>query len=142
MTHKEINAWVMAASAVLISAWVGYDLATDGMAPTAQEAAVAMLWAIGYTLLFNIIAVIVGVIVVTIVQREEVTDERADERDQMFIARAMRNAYYVLSASVGLILVGLAAGIEPAVLPYLLFAVSMLAGGVFALSQAIYYRID
>lgn len=91
--------------------------------------------------MFNIIAVIIGVIVVTIVQREEVRDERADERDHLVNAQAMRNAYFVLSVGVALIIVGQAAGLEPVILPYLLFGISMLAGGIFALSQAIYYRI-
>lgn len=141
MTQKEVNAWVMALSAVLISAWVGLGLASNGPAPTAQEAAVAMLWAIGYTLLFNMVAVIVGVIVLTIVQGERLKDERADERDRLVTARAMRNAYFVLSVGVGLILFGQATGLDPVVLPYLLFGISMVAGGTFALSQAIYYRV-
>lgn len=142
MSHKEINAWVMAASAVLISAWVVFGIASDGLAPTAQQAAISMVWAIGCTILFNVVAVVVSVVAVTIVQREELRDERADERDHLVTARAMRNAYFVLSSGVGVILVGLALGLEMVTLPYLLFGISMLAGGIFALSQAVYYRVS
>lgn len=142
MSHKEISAWVMVLSAVVISAWVGLGLVNDGVAGTAQEGAVRMAWAIGYTVALNIVAVIIGVIVVSIVRREEVRDERADERDRMVSARAMGNGYFVLSIGIAGVLIAQALGIADVWVPYLLFGVSMLAGGIFAATQVVLYRIS
>lgn len=142
MSHKEISAWVMAISAVVISVWVAWEVAANGLAPTPAEAAVKMLWAIGYSIAFNIFAVIIGVIVVSIVRREEVRDERADERDNLIAGRAMGMAYLVLSVSIAGVLIWQALGLEANVTPYALFAASMLAGGTFAVSQLVLYRVS
>jgi hypothetical protein len=99
-----------------------------------------MLWAIGWSIGLNIVAVIIGVIAVSIVQREEVKDERADERDRLINGKAMRNAYFVLSLGVLGVLIWQALGLDAALGPYALFAMSMLAGVVFAASQIVYYR--
>ena len=140
MSQKELNAWVMVVSAILVSGWVAVEAMGSGLAATAQAAAWKMLWAIGYTIAFNIVAVIVGTIVVSIVRREEVRDERADERDVLVSGMAMRNGYFVLSVGVGLTLVAWAVGLDVVTIPYVLFGISMLAGGIFAASQIVYYR--
>lgn len=141
MSHKELSAWVMVVSAAVVSAWVAWGLMTGGVAASPREAALGMLWAVGYSILLNIIAVIIGVIGVAIVTRHEVKDERADERDKLVNGMSMRNAYFVLSISVALALVAQAFWIEPIALPYVLFFASMLAGTVFAVSQIVYYRL-
>jgi hypothetical protein len=138
MTFKEWNAAIMVTSGVLISAWVAYDaLATTAWTGTVAEVAADMLWAIGYVIAFNIVAVIVVTILVSIVQREELKGERADAVS----AKAMRNGYFVLSISCAAILVLLALGIAPVFAVYALFGASMLAGVIFAASQLVYYRI-
>lgn len=141
MTNKEISAVVMVLSAIAISAWVVWDATTGGLAASVPEASWKMLWAIGYTIVVNIVAVIVGVIVVSIIQRETVSDERADERDQAVSNKAMRNGYFVLSVGVLGVLIWQALGLDPVLGPYALFGVSMLAGAVFAASQLAYYRL-
>lgn len=132
---------VMVLSAIVISAWVAWEAVAFGVPASPSEAAGKMLWAIGYSILFNIVAVIVGVIVMSIAQREEVRDERADERDRVINSHAMRNAYFVLSIGVLVVLFAQAFGLVPQLAPYGLFAVSMLAGAVFAVSQLVYYRV-
>ncbi|MEQ1901919.1 MAG: DUF2178 domain-containing protein [Devosia sp.] len=141
MTAKEISAVVMVLSAIAISAWVAWDMTHGGLAASLSEAAWKMLWAIGYSIGLNIVAVIIGVIAVSIVQREEVKDERADERDKLVNGKAMRNAYFVLSIGVLLVLIWQALGLEAVFGPYALFGVSMLAGVTFAISQLYYYRM-
>ena len=142
MSMKEISAVVMVLGAVVISVWVGSDLLASGPAGEMSAAAWEMLWAIGYVIVFNIIAVIVGVIVVSIARREEVKDERADERDRLINGKAMTAAYFVLSIGVLGVLVWQALGLEPNWVPYALFGVSMLAGGAHAVSQLVFYRMS
>jgi hypothetical protein len=142
MTTKEISAWVMVLSAVAVSAWVVWDASANGVAASLSAAAWKMLWAIGYSIGLNIVAVIVGVIAVSIVQREEVKDERADERDKLIKGKAMRNAYFVLSVGVLLVLIWQAFGLAAVLGPYALFGISMAAGAVFAISQIVYYRVS
>jgi hypothetical protein len=142
MTQKELEAWVMVLSAVVVSGWVAWDMVNGGVPAELSAAAWKMVWAIGYVIGFNIVAVIVGVIVVSIVSREVVRDERADERDQLVISRAMRNGYFVLSIGVGGVMIWQALGLPAELGPYALFGISMLAGGTFAASQIVYYRIN
>lgn len=141
MTYKEWNAIVMVMSAVLVSGWLGWDLWTSGLAESISESAWQVLWAIGYVIAFNIVAIILITIVIGIVRRETLADEADDERDRLVTARAARNAYFVLSVSILGILILQAVGFDPVLGPYLLFGVSMLAGGIFAASQFIYYRL-
>ena len=140
MSYKEVNAAIMVVSAIVISAWVVYDALAGGVAATVPDAAVKMLWAIGYTVALNIVASIVAAIVLSIVQREELKDERADERDHLVSSKGMRNGYFVLSIGVALVLIAQALGLDPALGPYALFGISILAGAVFAGSQFLYYR--
>jgi hypothetical protein len=141
MSYKEVNAAVMLLSAVVISAWIALDTAANGFAANAPEAAVRMLWGIGYTVAFNIVAIIAVTIVFAVVTREVLKDERADERDQLVASKAMRNGYFVLSVGVLGVLIWQALGLEAALVPYALFGISMLAGGIYAGSQLFYYRI-
>jgi uncharacterized membrane protein len=142
MTQKELEAWVMVLSAIVISGWVWWDATSNGVPADVPGAAWKMVWAIGYVIVFNIIAVIVGVIVVSIVQREVVKDEKADERDRQVVNRSMRNGYFVLSIGVGGVILWQALGLSPELGPYALFAISMLAGATFSASQLVYYRIN
>ncbi|HZY69283.1 MAG TPA: hypothetical protein VFE52_11880 [Devosia sp.] len=142
MSQRELEAVVMVLSAVVISAWVGWDAAGGGVPATLSAAAWKMVWAVGYSIGFNILAVIVGHIVFAIVTNGgKVDDERADERDRMIAARSMRNAYFVLSIGVAGVLIWQALGLPAELGPYALFGISQLAGGAFALSQIIYYRV-
>lgn len=141
MTVKEIQSWVMVLGAIVISGWVAWDAVNGGVPASLSEAAWKMLWAVGYVIVFNIFAVIVGVILVSIVRREEVRDEATDERDRLVSSKAMRNGYFVLSIGVVGVLVWQALGLPAELGPYALYGVSMLAGGVFAASQIVYYRI-
>jgi nitrate reductase gamma subunit len=142
MSTKEISAFVMVLSAVVISGWVAWDAMGNGVAATAAEAAGKMVWAIGYSIVFNIVAVIVGVIVVSVARREEVKDERADERDRLINAKSMMAGYFVLSIGVLLVLIWQAFGLAANHAPYALFGISMLAGGAFAVSQIVQYRLS
>ncbi len=142
MSMKEISAVVMVLSAIVISAWVGNDLLSNGPAGEMSAAAWEMLWAIGYVIVFNIIATIVGVIVVSIAQRQEVKDEATDERDRLINGKGMSAGYFVMSVGVLGVLVWQALGLAPNWVPYALFGVSMLAGGLFAAVQLVLYRMS
>jgi len=141
MTMKEISAAVMVLSAIVFSVWVASDLLTKGAPAEVSQAAWNMLWAIGWVIVFNIVAVIIGVIVVSIAQREEVKDERADERDKVINSRAMSTGYFVLSIGIVGVLLLMATGMQANLVPYVLFGISMLAGVAFAVSQLVLYRL-
>ena len=143
MTQKELEAWVMVLSAIVISGWVALDASSNGLPVDVSAAAWKMIWAVGYSVLFNIIAVIVGHIVFAIITGgSEMSDERADERDRLINGKAMRNGYFVLSVGVLGVLIWQALGLPATLGPYALFGISMLAGGTFAVSQLVYYRIN
>ncbi len=141
MTNKEISAAVMVLSVIVITAYVAYDTMVGGAPASLPIAAWKMLWAIGYSIAFNIVAVIIGVIVISIIQREGVADERADERDRLIDGKSVRNAYLVLSIGVLGVLIWQALGLDTIWGPYALFGVSMLAAGIYSGSQLVYYRI-
>ena len=143
MTQKELEALVMVLSTVVISGWVWWDATTNGMPADVSGAAWKMVWAVGYSILFNIIAVILGHILFAIFTGgRNITDEKTDERDRLINGKAMRNGYFVLSIGVLGVLIWQALGLPATLGPYALFGISMLAGGTFALSQLIYYRIS
>ena len=141
MSYKQWNAAIMVTSALIFSAWVGWRLINDGPPADVSAGAWQMLWAIFYVIIFNIGASILVTIVVSIIQREELVDEAGDERDLAVGARAMRNGYGVLSVATAGVIVALALGLDTVMVPHVLFGISMLAGGVFAASQLVYYRI-
>ena len=142
MTQKELEAGVMVLSAIVISAWVAWDASRGGVPATLGEAAWKMVWAVGYSILFNILAVIAGHILYAVVTGGRgVSDEKTDERDRLINGRAMPNGYFVLSVGVAAVLLWQALGLPAELGPYALFGISMLAGGIFAASQVVYYRI-
>ena len=141
MTQKELEAWVMVLSAIVISGWVAWDATSGGVPGDVSGAAWKMVWAVGYSVLFNIIAVIVGHIVFAIFTGgREITDEKADERDRLINSKGMRNGYFVLSIGLLGVLIWQGLGLPPELGPYALFGISMLAGGTYAASQVFYYR--
>lgn len=143
MTQKELEAWVMVLSAIVISAWVWWDATRGGLPADVSGAAWKMVWAVGYSILFNIIAVIVGHILFAIITGgREISDEKADERDRLINGKAMRNGYFVLSIGVLGVLIWQGLGLPATLGPYALFGISMLAGGTYAASQILYYRIN
>ena len=143
MTQKELEAWVMVLSVFVISGWVWLDATRSGVPADVSGAAWKMVWAVGYSILFNIVAVIVGHIVFAIFTGgKQITDERADERDRLINGKAMRNGYFVLSIGVLGVLIWQGLGLPAQLGPYALFGISMLAGGTFAASQILYYRIN
>jgi hypothetical protein len=143
MTQKELEAWVMVLSAIVISGWVAWDATRGGVPAAPSAAAWKMVWAIGYSILLNIIAVIVGHIVFAIFTGgREIPDEKTDERDRLISSKAMRNGYFVLSIGVGGVIVWQALGLPAELVPYALFGISMLAGGSYAASQVFYYRTN
>jgi hypothetical protein len=99
------------------------------------------VWAIGFTVLFNIVAVIGMTIAVSIARRQEFRDERADERDRSIAAKSMRNAYFVGSVTGLAALLIFASAADPSLAIYMLFAGMLLAGAVDAASRLVYYWI-
>lgn len=143
MTQKELEAWVMVLSVIVISGWVWMDANGGGVPADVSGSAWKMVWAVGYSIVFNIIAVIVGHIVFAIFTGgREISDERADERDRLINGKSMRNGYFVLSIGVLGVLIWQGLGLPAELGPYALFGISMLAGGTFAASQVLYYRIN
>ena len=142
MSVKEISAAASVLGAVVISLWVWWDAANAGVPAEMSGVAWKMLWAIGYVIVFNIIAVIIGTILVSIAQREEVKDERADERDRLIGGRAMTAGYMVMSIGVLGVLIWTATGLAPNLVPYALFGVSMLAGAAHGVFQLVFYRLS
>ena len=142
MSVKEISAVASVLGAVVISLWVWWDAANAGVPAEMSAVAWKMLWAIGYTIVFNIVAVIIGTIIVSIAQREEVKDERADERDRLIGGRAMTAGYLVVSIGVLGVLIWQAMGLAPNLVPYALFGVCMLAGAAYGVVQLVFYRLS
>ncbi len=141
MGSREISAAVMVLGAVVISVWVAWDAMRGGVPAEASAAAWKMLWAIGYSILFNIVVVIIGVIAVSIARREEVKDERADERDRMIDGRANTLGYIMLSFGVLAVLIMQANGLAANFVPYWLFGIAMIAGGGSSLAKLVLYRV-
>ena len=143
MTQRELEAWVMVLGAIVISGWVWWDSSRNGVPGDLSGAAWKMVWAVGYTIVFNIIAMIVGNILFAIVTGgRELADEKADERDRLINSKAMRNGYFVMSIGVLGVLIWQGLGLPPTLGPYALFGICMLAGAIYAASQLVYYRIN
>lgn len=140
MTFKEMSAAVMLLGVVVISVWVLRD-ALGAPEASLPEVATRLCWAIGASIVFNIVAIIVFAILVSIAQGREITDEAADERDHAVGAKAMRNAYVVASVAGLAALIVWAMGWEVTTGVYVLYGGLMLAGGVDAASRLVYYRI-
>ena len=141
MTYKEWTAAVQLTGAVLIAAWAAFNVLGDE-ARTVAGAAMALVWAIGVVIVYNIVAMILVTIAVSIANGgQELKDERADERDKAVAARSMRNAYVVVSVGGALTLALLAFGFPPVTGIHVLFATLMLGGATDALSRLVYYRL-
>ena len=142
MTMKQWNAAIQLVGLVVVGTW----LVLDGMGaagPGSDFAAVAMklVWAIGAVIIFNILGSILTVILVSIVTRTELKDEKADERDALIDAKAMRNGGAVTSVLAALSLLAVALGVAPGFAVYALFVAPVLGGATDAVSRLVYYRI-
>lgn len=140
MSFKEWEAVVNIIAAIVIGAWVIFE-ALINPAPTVAAAAIRLLWAILFGVLFTIAAMITMSILVSMARREEFKDEKADERDKLVGLRAMRNGYVVASIAGVASLFYLAFGSNAAEAAYALFFGLMLAGVVDSASRLLYYRI-
>jgi hypothetical protein len=140
MTYKELNAAVMILSGASIAAWVAWQAVT---APASDLESVAwrLLYAIGLNIIINIALMIVATILVSIAQRAELKDERADERDRSISDRSLRNGYFAVSVGGLAVIIMLAMGQGPIVAAYALFGVLMLGGLIDPVSRLVYYRI-
>jgi hypothetical protein len=141
MTYKELNAAMMIVSGAGIAAWVAWQAVNDPV-PDLVSVAWRLLYAIGFTILVNIVLIIVATIVVSIARREEFKDERADERDRAINDRSMRNSYFALSVGGLAVIVAMALGQGPIVAAYGLFAVLLIGGLIDPISRLVYYRIS
>jgi hypothetical protein len=142
MSFKEWTAVVQIAGVILIGGWVVLDAIGGGATQPLQAVAMKLVWTIGAVILFNIVAIIIVSILVSIAQRAELKDEKADERDRLFATLSSRNGYVVTSIAAALALVAVAFGAEPVIAIYALFAAPMLGGATDAVSQLVYYRIS
>lgn len=140
MTYKELNAAVMILGGIAIAAWVAWQAVADP-APDLESIALRLLYAIGLNILINIVLMILATVVVSIAQREELKDERADERDRAITDRSMRNGYFAVSLGGLAVIVLLALGQGPVVAAYMLFGALLIGGLVDPVSRLVYYRI-
>ncbi|MGV3490474.1 MAG: hypothetical protein ACO1OG_04050 [Devosia sp.] len=140
MTYKELNAAVMVVTSLAVAGWVWWQAMVDP-APDAQALAWRLLYAIGVNILINIAVMIIATIAVSIVQREELKDERADERDRIISDKSMRNGYFAVSIAGLGVIIGLALGYDATAAAYALFGALMLGGVIDPISRLVYYRI-
>ena len=142
MTFKEWHAVIQLIGQVLIVGWLVLDGMGGGAAGLDFGGVAARLcWAILAMIGLTILLTIVTVIMVSVVQREELKDEAADERDRLVAALGGRNGGAVTSSVAALSLPALALGVEPILAVYALFAAPMLGGTTDAISRLIYYRV-
>ncbi|WP_437669864.1 hypothetical protein [Sorangium sp. So ce131] len=142
MTFKEWNAAIMLTGQMMIAGWLVFDaVTTQGWDAPVSAVSQRLLWALLASVAFNVVATIVVTILVSVIRREQLKDERADERDKAILARSMRNGYLVLSSSGGAVLLLLALGGSPALGAYALLAALMLGGAADSISKLVYYRI-
>lgn len=140
MTYKELNAAVMILSGAGIAAWVAWQAITTP-APDLENVAWRLLYAIGLNIIINIALMIAATILVSIAQRAELRDERADERDRSISDRSLRNGYFAVSIGGLAVIILLALGQGPIVAAYALFGVLMLGGLIDPVSRLVYYRV-
>lgn len=140
MTYKELNAGVMILCGAGVAAWVAWQAVT---APASDLESVAwrLLYAIGLNILINIVLMILATIVVSVARREELKDERADERDRAITDKSLRNSYFAVSIGGLAVIIVLAMGQGPIVAAYLLFTGLMIGGLIDPISRLVYYRI-
>lgn len=139
MSFKEWNAAVTIAVSVVVGIWVAIE-AIGSPAPSLAAMAGRLVWAIGVTIVLNIVLMIAMAILVSMARREEFKDERADERDLAITARGMRNGYFIASIAGLICLILLALGMSAELAIYTLFGGLLLAGVADAASRLVYYR--
>ncbi|UYO00785.1 MAG: hypothetical protein KIT02_06140 [Devosia sp.] len=141
MTFKEMMAGVQLAGVVVVVGWLAWDFATGGAEGLGMAGvAIKLLWAVGGLVTFNIVGTILATIIISIIRREELKDEPADERDVQIEARSLRNSGIVTSVAAALSLIPLAMGTAPEFAAYALFLAPVFGGTINALSQLYYYR--
>ena len=142
MTMKELVAWVAMIVQVMIAIWVFWAL-PGGLPPevTPADAAMRVLWGVGAMIVLIVVLTIIAAIGVSIAQREEISDDRTDERDRSIAARSARNAHVASSLGMIATVIAIAMGLPLPLAVFMLFG-AMLAGGVTdSISQLVYYRI-
>lgn len=140
MTFKEMMAGVQVLGVVLVGGWLIWDGVNGGTTGTTAEIAIKLLWAVGAMIAFNVVGTVVGTILVSIVQRQELRDEPADERDHAVAARSLRNSGIATSILAALALIPLALGVDVNLAVYALFVAPVVGGTINALSELYYYR--
>ena len=140
MSYKELEAGVMVVSSIGVAAWVAWRAVVEPVGDV-ESVAWRLLYAIGFTILINIALMIVASIAVSIARREELKDERADERDRSISDRSMRNSYFVVSIGGLAVIIGLAMGFDASAAAYALFGALLLGGVADPISRLVYYRI-
>jgi hypothetical protein len=141
MSYKEWTAVVQLVGGALALLWLAWDLLGGGFQQTDPAAvALKLVWVIVAIIGFNIVGMIVVAILVGIVKREELKDEKADERDRAINARSSRNGYVITSSLAALALLAVAFGTDPVLAVYALFFAPLAGGLTAALSELVYYR--
>ena len=140
MTYKQLNASVMILSGAGIAAWVVWQAMSDP-AQDLENVAFRLLYAIGLNIIINIVLMILATILVSVARREDLKDERADERDRSIADKSLRNGYFAVSIGGLAVIVALAFGLGPIFAAYLLFGVLLLGGLVDPVSRLVYYRV-
>ncbi len=141
MTFKEMMAGVQIVGVVVIGGWLAWDVAGGGIGDTGTaDIAIKLLWAVGAMIVFNIVGTIIATIAISIVQRQELKDEPADERDMAIEAKSLRNAGIATSIAAALALIPLAMGVDARFAVYALFIAPFIGGAVNAAFQLYFYR--
>lgn len=143
MSFKEMMAGVQIVGVFVVAAWLAWDAASGGLSGIGTAGvAIKLLWAVGGLVVFNIVGTIIATILVSIVQREVIKDEPADERDMAIEAKSLRNGGIATSIAAALSLIPLAMGAEANFAVYALFIAPVLGGAVNAAFQLYYYRTN
>lgn len=140
MTFKEMTAAVQLMGVFVVGNWLAWDASTGGASGGVSAVAVKLLWAVGGLIAFNIVGTVVATIVISIIQRQELKDEPADERDVAIEARSLRNGGIATSIAAALSLIPLAMGVDMHFAVYALFIAPVMGGAVNAACQLYYYR--
>jgi Na+/H+ antiporter NhaD/arsenite permease-like protein len=142
MSYKEWTAVVQLCGAVLVAIWLVWDLLGGGAQAELAAVAMKLVWAIVAVVALNVVGMIVVAILVAIFKREELRDEKADERDQAISAKSSRNGYVITSSLAALALLAVAFGVDPVLAIYALFVAPLAGGVIAALSELVYYRVE
>ena len=140
MTFKEMMAGVQLLGVAVVGGWLAWDAINGGAAGSTADIAIKLLWAVGAMIAFTIVGTILGTILISIVQRAELRDEPADERDHLVSAKSQRNSSIATSIVAATALIPLAMGADAGFAVYALFAAPVVGGTINALSELYYYR--